>query len=125
MNQDSNLNSLVPEYEKEKEDRKGQEWEKEKGKKKKENLNMEDASRGGWMDGCQETEKCSKPNISLFNLTSVTLKTTSHCTGLLPGLSSSLSILSRVYYFTNFTPPNQTFPKSRNWQNTYNLQGGS
>lgn len=50
MNQDSNLNRLVPEYEKEKEDRKGQEWKGEKEKKKKANLNMEDISCSRWMD---------------------------------------------------------------------------
>lgn len=61
MNQDSNLNSLVPEYEKEKEDRKGQEWGKEKGKKKKENLNMEDASHGGWMDDARKQRSAASP----------------------------------------------------------------
>lgn len=51
MNEGSNVNSLVPEYEREKEDTKGQEQKGEKGKKKKENLNMEDVSCSGWMDG--------------------------------------------------------------------------
>ena len=58
-NQDSSLNSLVPEYGKEREQqgRQGKAREEERKGKEKENLNEEDISWSGWVDRWQATER--------------------------------------------------------------------
>ena len=67
LNEDSSLNSLVPEYGKEREQqgRQGKARGEERKGKEKENLNEEDISWSGWVDRWQATERWTEQVLTI------------------------------------------------------------